>query len=123
MDGIKVLCVENHPESMATLKCMLEGIGCDVMPATSAEEALDLLANQTVDGVLLEDNLPCASGVTIRCQMKTIRPEVPVFVFAGISRQTPFMVRFFYAYLHKKEQIGDFPEDLNCEQDGLFVSR
>ncbi len=115
MDGIRVLCVENHPEHMATLLCMLEGIGCEVTLATSAGEALDLLAKQPIDGVLLEDNLPAAGGVTVRCQMKTIRPDIPVFVFAGISRQTPFMVRFFDAYLRRRDQIGDVSEDLRCE--------
>jgi CheY-like chemotaxis protein len=115
MVGIKVLCVENHPEHMATLRCMLEGIGCEVTPATSAGEALDLLANQPVDGVLLEDDLANARGVTLRSQMKTIRPDVPVFLFAGVSSQTPFMVRFFDAYLRRREQIGDVPEDLDSE--------
>jgi CheY-like chemotaxis protein len=115
MDGIRVLCVENHPEHMATLQSMLEGIGCEVMPATSAMEALHLLANQTVDGVLLEDNLPGAGGITVRYQMKAIKPDIPVFVFAGINSQTPFMVRFFDAYLRRREQIGDVAEDLKCE--------
>ena len=115
MEGIKVLCVENHPEHMATLRCMVEGIGCEVTTATSAGEALDLFANQPVDGVLLEDNLPDACGVTVRSQMKTIRPDIPVFLFAGVSSQTPFMVRFFDAYLRRREQIVDIREDLDNE--------
>jgi len=100
MDGIKVLCVENRPEHMATLQCMLEGIGCEVTPATSAGEALDL---------------PGASGVTVRSQMKTLRPDIPVFLFAGVSSQTRFMVRFFDAYLRRREQIEDTQEGLDKE--------
>ena len=115
MDGIKVLCVENRPEHMATLQCMLEGIGCEVTPATSAGEALDLLAKQPVDGVLLDDNLPCACGVTVRRQMKTLRPDIPVFLFAGVSSQTRCMVRFFDAYLRRREQIEDTQEGLDKE--------
>lgn len=94
---------------------MLEGIGCEVTPATSADEALDLLANQPVDGVLLEDDLPDTCGIAVRSQMKTIRPDIPVFLFAGVSSQTPFMVRFFDAYLRRREQIGDVPEDMDSE--------
>ena len=115
MDGIKVLCVENHPEHMATLQCMLEGIGCEVMPATNAVEALDLLANQAVDGILLEDNLPGACSSEVRIQMKIIRPDIPIFLFTGVGRQTPFMVRFFDAYLRRREQIGDIPENVDRE--------
>jgi len=115
MDGIKVLCVENRPEHMTTLQCMLEGIGCEVTPATSAGQALDLLATQPVDGVLLDDNLPGACGVTVRSQMKTMKPDIPVFLFAGVSRQTPFMVRFFDAYLRRREQLEDIAAGFDHE--------
>jgi CheY-like chemotaxis protein len=82
-------------------------MGCEVTPATSAGEALDLLAKQPVDGVLLDDTLPGASGVTVRSRMKTLRPDIPVFLFAGVNSQTRFMVRFFDAYLRRREQIED----------------
>jgi CheY-like chemotaxis protein len=107
MNGMKILCVEDQPEHMATLTCMLEGIGYEVMPATSSKQAIDLITKQTIDGVLLEYDLPDGTGTNLRAQLKRIQPEVPMLVFAGVGVQTPFMLRFFDAYLRKGERYED----------------
>jgi CheY-like chemotaxis protein len=112
MNGMTILCVEDQSEYMATLTCMLEGIGYEVMPASNGGQAIDLLANQTVDGVLLEYNLEDAAGTALRAQLKAIRPDIPVLLFDGIGRQTPFMLRFFNAYLRNMERVGDELGDL-----------
>lgn len=106
MSGIKILCVEDQPEYMAMLTCMLEGIGYEVMPATSGRQAIDLLTSQAVDGVLLENDLPGATGTALRAKLKAVRPDIPVLLFSGVSQQTPFMVRFFDAYLRKTQRFG-----------------
>lgn len=109
MSGMKILCVENEPEQLAVLTCMLEGIGYDVVPATSRGQAIDLLTGQAVDGVLVEYNLPDETGTDLRAELKRIQPDVPVLLFEGIGRQTPFMVRFFDAYLRNGERYKDGP--------------
>ena len=113
MSGMKILCVEDHPDYMAMLTCMLEGIGYEVMPASNRVQAIDLLTKQAIDGVLLECNLPDAAGTTLRAQLKAIRPDIPVLLFAGIGSQTPFMLRFFDAYLRNGERFGDRLGDLD----------
>jgi CheY-like chemotaxis protein len=107
MSGMKILCVENQPEDMAALTYMLEGIGYEVMPATNGGQAVDLFRKQVIDGVLLEYNLPDATGATVRAQLKALRPEVPVLLFTGVGSQTPFMLRFFDAYLRNSQGFGD----------------
>ena len=49
--------------------------------------------------MLLEYDLPGKSGVTVREQMKRIKPEVPVLLFSGVGPQTPMLVRIIDAYL------------------------
>ena len=112
MSGMKILCVEDHPDYMAMLTCMLEGIGYEVMPASNGGQAIDLLTKQAIDGVLLEDNLPDAAGTTLRSELKAIRPNIPVLLFAGVGRQTPLMLRFFDAYLRNVERFGCGSRDL-----------
>jgi CheY-like chemotaxis protein len=110
MSGMKILCVENHAEDMAILAYMLESIGYEVMSASSEGQAIDLFTQQAIDGVLLEYNLPDASGATVRAKLKAIRPDVPVMLFVGIGSNTPFMLRFFDAYLRNREgfeNLGD----------------
>jgi CheY-like chemotaxis protein len=85
MSEIMVLCVENHPEYMDALKYVLERAGYEVTPATTGDQALRLLTTMHVGGVLLEYDLPDATGSAVRAEMKRIKPDVPVLMFAGLA--------------------------------------
>jgi DNA-binding NtrC family response regulator len=113
MNPIRVLCVENHPQYLRTLRCMLEAAGYEVMPATTAGQALALLTREPVNGVLLEYDLPDAAGIAVRVKMKRIKPDVPILLFAGIGSQTPFLLRFFDSYLRH----SDNPESVFRDYD------
>ena len=114
MSDIRVLCVENHPEYLDALRYMLETAGYVVMPATTGDQALQLLTTLHVDGVLLEYDLPDATGSAVRAEMKRIKPDVPVLLFAGVGSQTPFLLRFFESYLRNSERPEDVFEDLDA---------
>jgi DNA-binding response OmpR family regulator len=114
MSDIRVLCVENHPEYMDALKYMLEAAGYEVMPPTNGSQALHLLTTRHVDGVLLEYDLPDATGSTVRAEMKRIKPDVPVLLFAGLGSQTPFLLRFFDSYLRNSDRPEDVFDDLDA---------
>ncbi|MFZ0199975.1 MAG: response regulator [Candidatus Sulfotelmatobacter sp.] len=114
MSGMTILCVEDQSEYMMVLSCMLEGIGYEVVPASTGEQAIDLLANQAIDGVLLEYNLPNTASSELRAQLKSIRPDVPILLFDGIGSQTPVMLRFFDAYLRNAERVGNELGDLEA---------
>jgi CheY-like chemotaxis protein len=114
MNATKVLCVENHPEYMGALKYMLEAAGYEVVAATTGGQALRLLTDLHVDGVLLEYDLPDATGSAVRAEMKRIKPDIPVLLFAGIGSQTPFLLRFFDSYLRNSEQPEVVFDDLDA---------
>jgi two-component system, response regulator, stage 0 sporulation protein F len=99
MDGVKVLCVENHTEYLEALKYMLEAAGYQVISATSGLQGVAMLRKHTVEGVLLEYALPDATGAEVRDEMKRIKPEIPILLFAGIGSQTPFLIKLFDSYL------------------------
>ena len=113
MSEIMVLCVENHPEYMGALKYMLERAGYEVTPATTGDQALCLLTTIHVDGVLLEYNLPDATGSAVRAEMKRIKPDVPVLMFAGVGSQTPFLLRFLDAYLQSPARLESDIRDMD----------
>ena len=114
MSNTRVLCVENHPEYMGALKYMLERAGYEVTPATTGDQALRLLTTMHVDGVLLEYDLPDATGSAVRAEMKRIKPDIPVLLFAGIGSQTPFLLRFFDLYLRNSERPAVVFDDLDA---------
>jgi len=107
MGGMRILCVDNQAEEMAVLTYMLEGIGYEVMTATNGGQALDLFRKQAIDGVLVDYDLPDASGTAVRAQLKAMRPDIPILIFEGVGRQTPFMLRFFDSYLRNAERFDD----------------
>lgn len=115
MTDIKVLCVEHHPAYMGALKYMLETAGYQVMPATTGEQALNLIRAHRVLGVLLEHDLPDASGAAVKAEMKRIKPTVPVLLFNGIDGQTPFLLRFLDSYLRDAEHPEGVFEDWENE--------
>lgn len=114
MSDIRVLCVENHPEYMDALKYMLEAAGYEVTPATTGDQGLRLLTTLHVDGVLLEYDLPDATGSAVRAEMKRIRPDVPILLFNGVGSQTPFLLRFLDSYLRNSERPEEVFEDLDA---------
>jgi DNA-binding response OmpR family regulator len=114
MTNVRVLCVENHIEYLDALTYMLEAAGFEVISATSGNEGLFLLTTQPIQGVLLEDDLPDATGSAVRAEMKRIKPEVPVLLFAGVGSQTPFLLRFFDAYLRNEERPDSAFQDLDA---------
>jgi CheY-like chemotaxis protein len=107
MNGMKILCVEDQPDNLEVLTFMLEGIGYEVMPATNGDQAVDMFSKQSIDGVLLEYNLPDVCGVDVREQLKAMRPDVPILLFTGVGDQTPFMLRFFDAYLRGTQRFAE----------------
>jgi len=106
MNNVKVLCVENQPEYLDALKYMLETAGFEVVSATTGEQAIFALTKNSIQGVLLEYDLPDSTGTAVRAEMKRIKPDVPVLLFAGVGTQTPFLLRFFDAYLRDEQLPG-----------------
>jgi len=104
MDAVKVLCVESHTEYLEALKYMLEAAGYEVISATNGMQGVSLLKKYPVEGVLLEYDLPDATGAAVRAEMKRIKPDIPVLLFAGIGSQTPFLIRFFDSYLRNVDR-------------------
>jgi DNA-binding NarL/FixJ family response regulator len=84
------------------------------MAATTGGQGLRLLTDLHIDGVLLEYDLPDATDIAVRAEMKRIKPDVPVLLFAGIGSQTPFLLRFFDSYLRNSERPEDAFEDLDA---------
>jgi response regulator RpfG family c-di-GMP phosphodiesterase len=103
---MKILCVEHQSAETAILTYMLESIGYEILIANNREQAITLFKTQVIDGVLLEDNLPDATGSAVRARLKAIRPETPILLFRGVGRQTSSLMRFFDAYLRHREAFG-----------------
>jgi CheY-like chemotaxis protein len=106
MNNVRVLCVENQKEYLDALKYMLETAGYEVLSATTGSQGLSILMKQPIHGVLLEYDLPDATGSAVRAEMKRIKPEVPVLLFTGLGSQTPFPASILRFLSPKRRKAG-----------------
>jgi CheY-like chemotaxis protein len=72
----RVLVVEDDATNMMYLCKVLVKAGYDPVPARSAQEALGILAQQTIDVVLSDIMMPDADGIELVGQIR----QIPAFV-------------------------------------------
>ncbi|HJV69972.1 putative bifunctional diguanylate cyclase/phosphodiesterase [Ideonella sp.] len=70
--GIKltVLIVDDTPENIDVLSAVLEGLGCELMAATSGPRALELAARRRPDLILLDVMMPGMDGFEVCRHLK-----------------------------------------------------
>ena len=82
MTGIKltVLIVDDTPENIDVLSAVLEGLGCELMVATSGPRALELAGRRKPDLILLDVMMPGMDGFEVCRRLKAdmALAEVPV---------------------------------------------
>ncbi|MFI5398848.1 MAG: response regulator [Candidatus Binatia bacterium] len=66
----RILVVDDNPDSVAIMRGILECRGYEVAAATSGAEALQFLAKETVDLVLLDVMMPEMSGMQVLQHIK-----------------------------------------------------
>ncbi|HJY76471.1 MAG TPA: ATP-binding protein [Burkholderiales bacterium] len=85
----RVLLVEDSPELCSSIAASLERSGCVVTPVSSAVEAerLALAPDNGFDVVLSDIVMPGGDGVALAARLRKRRPELPVVLITGYSRE------------------------------------
>ncbi|BBU61565.1 hypothetical protein MSC49_15000 [Methylosinus sp. C49] len=88
-EPIRILVVEDEPAIAADLCFVVEEVGYEIGgTASSVDEALKLLEDADIDGVILDANLRGASSASIADALKA--RNLPFFVLSGyLQRQLP----------------------------------
>lgn len=71
-EGSRVLLVDDDPDLRDVVAAMLEAVGLEVVPAATAEDALELARDEAPDLVVLDWNLPGMSGLEM---LKLVRAD------------------------------------------------
>jgi CheY-like chemotaxis protein len=87
--GIRILVVEDHPESLELLQMVLEDEGYHVQTARTGRDALETISPETADNptastpdlILLDLRLPDMNGVEVVGELQENLPEIPPVVF------------------------------------------
>jgi DNA-binding NarL/FixJ family response regulator/putative methionine-R-sulfoxide reductase with GAF domain len=80
---LRVLAVEDHPVMRLGVRAMLEREGLVVAGLTATcSEAIDMIADTSVDVVLLDLHLPDASGAEAVALVRAAAPAIPIVAFS-----------------------------------------
>ena len=84
MSGPRILVCDDEQQILRALRVILRDAGFEALPASDAEEALDVAAVQHPDGAIIDLVLPGADGVEL-CRRLREWSEMPIIVLSAIG--------------------------------------
>lgn len=88
-DPKTILCVDDEPTALFLRKAVLQKFGFRVLTASSAREALQMLAQEPVDLLLSDLLMPEMIGTELARIVKENYPGLPVVVVSGVNEIPP----------------------------------
>jgi CheY-like chemotaxis protein len=102
-----ILCVGDTPRVLDQ-KILLEENGYRVLTATNGREAMQAFMSNSVDLVLLDDQMPEMNGGVAAVRMKDSKPDVPVALLSGDERLPPDDLQAVDCFIRKSGPIISF---------------
>jgi CheY-like chemotaxis protein len=134
----KILMVDDRPENLLALEAILQGLGHELIRASSGEEALKVLLTTDVAIILLDVQMPGMDGFETAAHVKRREKtrDIPILFLTAIDGEAHQAFRGYAAgavdYLAKpfdpwllKAKVGGFVElydkrsELAAQADGL----
>ncbi len=85
---VLILCVDDEEELLNLAQIFLERMdACTVTKATSASEALALLASSRFDVIVSDYMMPVTDGIEFLRQVRPLYPDIPFILFTGKGRE------------------------------------
>lgn len=78
-----ILLVDDEKDVLLFLGDRLTALGYEVLTATNGQEGLEVLQRQSVDGVLLDLNMPVMGGITMLEKLEEASLTFPVIVMSA----------------------------------------
>jgi len=97
-----ILCVDDEKVALYLRQAVLQKFGFEVVTASSAKEALQMLGAQRFDLVLSDLLMPEMSGTELARVIKEKYPNLPVVVVSGVN-EIPPEVRYADLFISKLE--------------------
>jgi CheY-like chemotaxis protein len=95
----RILCVDAHSSGLNSVRAAAEKAGYEVVTAASGRQALEVVAAQQIDGVLLDPSLPDMDGAAFSRELGRVRPNLPLLVYNGPAEAAHMPLRCMDAFL------------------------
>ena len=137
MSARRVLVCDDEPQILRALRVVLRDAGFEVVPAATAEEALDRAAVQPPDAAILDLVLPDGDGIEV-CRSLREWSRMPILVLSAVGDEEekvraleagaddyvvkPFAPRELVARLQAVlRRSGEGPDEPAIVADGLVI--
>jgi DNA-binding response OmpR family regulator len=90
-----ILCLENAGAPRETRCTALENAGFDVILTDDVREALRIFISHELDAVLMDFNLGNGKKKSLRAEMNSIRPRVPIIALCPPNLKRSSAVKSF----------------------------
>jgi DNA-binding response OmpR family regulator len=117
----RLLVVDDDPEMRCLLTEFLQGEGFEIDQAADGSEALHVARREALDGIVLDKNLPDASGLDILPRLRSLHPGAPVVLITafGDSRTRQRAVsRGASVVLFKPFDLDDLLRAVSVQDEG-----
>lgn len=84
-----ILCVDDEENPLTLRSLVLQRAGYEVLTASSANQALEILSSSKVDLVLSDLLMPGKTGTELAREIKTNTPSLPVILISGVNEIPP----------------------------------
>jgi CheY-like chemotaxis protein len=96
-----LLWVDDFQPGLELYRTMFEGLGFKVLTAASGKHAVRLAAENLIDVVVTDYEMPGMNGEAVATAIKSIKPKVPVVLFSGSTLVSPRARRVVDAFCDK----------------------
>ena len=90
-NGKCILVVDDDQDILLFLGDRLHALGYDILTASNGKEGLETLHSQSVDGVLLDLNMPVMGGMTMLEKLGNPLENPPIIVMSAIDNRSELL--------------------------------
>jgi signal transduction histidine kinase len=116
LSGMRILVVDDDPDGREVLSVMLQRCGAEILLASSAAEAFEMLKRERPDVMLVDIEMPGEDGYSLILRVRALSPEegalVPaaaVTAYASAQDRAKALSAGFQLHLSKPVDITDLP--------------
>lgn len=80
----EILCIDDDAQGLMVRGLLLEHLGFHVLTEADGERGLRAFAENDVDAVVMDYQMPGMNGGDVAREMKRLRPEVPVVILSAL---------------------------------------
>lgn len=78
-----LLCIDDEENGLKMRKWLFESEGFQVLTALDGPTGIELFKTYSVDGVILDYNMPVMNGIVVAETLKKLRSAVPIIMLSG----------------------------------------